>query len=239
MVVIIVSIFISIICYSPAFGQDIFADVYNIDNNTLYNEEITIPDELDDKFCEIVLKSDTITINYSTKNFVNVRKLPSIDSNIVMQIMKNTPVNVIATYNNWSCIILETGIGFVNNDYLNIYEVPSKQYTDDELYIMAHVLAGECQTYPVLEQLYVGSVVLNRVDDSRYPNTIEGVVFQRGQYACTWDGNYYREPTEANWRNARWLLENGSILPGNVVYQAGKIQGKGVYLQTEYHYYCY
>lgn len=114
-----------------------------------------------------------------------------------------------------------------------------QSYTDEDLYILAHAICGEGQCCPDEEQLYIGSVILNRKNHGSYPNTIEGVVFQRGQYACTWDGNYYREPTEANWRNARWLLENGSILPGNVVYQAGFRQGSGVYLQTRYHKYCY
>lgn len=112
-------------------------------------------------------------------------------------------------------------------------------YTQEDLDVLAHVICGEAQCYSDTEQLYVGSVVLNRVADPRYPNTIRGVVFQRGQYACTRDGNYYREPTIRNWMNARFLLENGSVLPVNVVYQSGSRQGKGVYIRTSRHYYCY
>ncbi|GEM_PF-5224182 len=112
-------------------------------------------------------------------------------------------------------------------------------YSDEELYILAHVICGEAQSYSDEEQLYVGSVVLNRVNHGSYPNTIKGVVFQKNQYSCTRDGNYYRTPTERNWANARYLLENGSVLPANVVYQSGGRQGKGAYLKTSRHYYCY
>jgi len=112
-------------------------------------------------------------------------------------------------------------------------------YSGEDLEILAHVICGEAQNCDDQEQLYVGSVVLNRKNHSAYPDTIWGVVFQRGQYACTRDGNYYRTPTEANYRNARWLLENGSVLPGNVVYQSSHRQGRGVYLQTKHHKYCY
>ena len=112
-------------------------------------------------------------------------------------------------------------------------------WTDEDLYVLAHVICGEAQCYPDDEQRYIGSVVLNRRNSGRYPGTIKGVVFQPGQYSCTRDGNYYRTPTESNWANARWLLENGSVLPGNVVFQSGGRQGKGVYLRTGYHYYCY
>ena len=112
-------------------------------------------------------------------------------------------------------------------------------YTQDDLYILAHVICGEAQNCPDDEQLLVGSVVLNRVNHGQFPNTIKGVVFAPGQYSCTRDGNYYREPTASNWANAKWLLENGSILPGNVVWQSGGRQGRGEYLRTRYHSYCY
>lgn len=112
-------------------------------------------------------------------------------------------------------------------------------FTDEELFIMAHLLAGEAQNCPDEEQLYVGSVALNRVNHPSFPNTLQEVVFQKGQYSCVRDGNYYREPTQQNWSNARILLEGGSVLPPQVVWQSGGRQGKGVYLKTRWHYYCY
>lgn len=122
-------------------------------------------------------------------------------------------------------------------DSVQVTAAPS--YTQEDLYILAHVICGEAQPYPDEEQLYVGSVVLNRVNNPSFPGTLRGVVFQPGQYSCTRDGNYNREPTARNWANAKYLLENGSILPGNVVWQSGGKQGKGVYLRTRYHCYCY
>lgn len=116
---------------------------------------------------------------------------------------------------------------------------PVASYTEEDLYVMAHVLAGECQSCPDQEQLYVGSVVLNRRSHPSFPNSVKGVVFQKGQYSCTRDGNYYREPTDRNWANAKSLLENGSVLPANVIWQSGGRQGKGVYVKTKWHYYCY
>ena len=142
-------------------------------------------------------------------------------------------VDMIAEDGGWSLITTADGIAYMHSDDLR------KPYSDDDLEVLAHVICGEAQCYDDIEQLYVGSVVLNRVSDSRYPDSIRGVVFQRGQYACTWDGNYYRTPTARNWENARQLLEHGSILPVYVVYQSGARQGKGVYVHTKRHYYCY
>lgn len=110
---------------------------------------------------------------------------------------------------------------------------------EHDLYILAHLLCGECQGSSWECQIAVGSVVLNRVADSGYPNSIEGVVFQRGQYACTWDGNYDRTPTDRNWEVARYLLENGSQIPSNVIYQAQFKQGHGVWNKIGGEIFCY
>ena len=105
----------------------------------------------------------------------------------------------------------------------------TKCYTEEELYILSHIICGEAQGYSDELQLAVGSVFLNRVNDPRFPDTFEGVAFQKRQYACTWDGNYYRQPTERNIANARYLLENGSQLPEYVIFQSEVKQGKGTY----------
>lgn len=108
----------------------------------------------------------------------------------------------------------------------------------EELYMLAHLLAGECQSYSRECQEAVGSVVLNRVKSHRYPNTIEGVIFQRGQYACTRNGMYDREPTARNWEVAEYLLRNGSQLPANIYFQSTFKQGDFVYARIDGEVFC-
>lgn len=108
----------------------------------------------------------------------------------------------------------------------------------EELYMMAHLLAGECQSYSRECQEAVGSVVLNRVKSHRYPNTIEGVIFQRGQYSCTRNGMYDREPTALNWEVAEYLLRNGSQLPANIYFQSTFKQGDFVYARIDGEVFC-
>lgn len=113
------------------------------------------------------------------------------------------------------------------------------KWTAEEHEILTRVLTGECQTGSWELQLAVGSVVLNRVNAPEYPDTIQEVVFQRGQYACVRDGNYYRTPTERNRQAARYLLENGSQIPENVIYQAQFRQGHGVWKKIGSEIFCY
>ena len=77
------------------------------------------------------------------------------------------------------------------------------------------------------EQLYiVGSVVLNRIADSRFPNNVHDVIYEPGQYAPAINGTLYTgTPTERCYDIAADLLANGSVIPGDVVWQSGVPQG--------------
>lgn len=115
----------------------------------------------------------------------------------------------------------------------------TKSYSDEDLTILTRVIYGEASGQSWDFQVAVGSVVLNRVKSNKFPNTIKGVVFQRGQYACTWDGNYNKTPNEQAKKVARYLLENGSQLPSYVLFQAEFLQGRGVYKKMGNTYFCY
>ena len=113
---------------------------------------------------------------------------------------------------------------------------------EEDLYWLTHVLTGECHTYSWEHQVAVGSVVLNRVADPNYPDTIQGVIKDRKhgiQYACYWDGNFQREPTARNWAVAEYLLTNGSQAPANVIYQSQKRQGSGVWKKIDKTFFCF
>ena len=176
------------------------------------------------------------TLMFANQAGVNIRQEPNKGSKILGQSLLNTSFEVILGIDGWSMITTEDGYAYIKSEYLSDKEVT---YSQEDLSVMAHVLAGEAQFCDDLEQRYVGSVVLNRVAHSDFPDSIKTVVFQRRQYSSVADKNYFREPTESNWSNARWLLENGSILPRYVIYQSKGKQGNGVYLKTKWHTYCY
>ncbi len=123
-------------------------------------------------------------------------------------------------------------------------ELQPNDYTDEDLYILSHIIqceAGYCER-AMMEG--VGSVVLNRVADPRFPNTIYEVVNQPGQYRPVMDGIFTSaEPTELVMEVAIDLLQWGSKYPPEVVWQANFPQGQGTYLtlSTSYStmYFCY
>lgn len=102
-------------------------------------------------------------------------------------------------------------------------------YTENDLYIMSHIISAEAGNCSEEMMIAVGSVVLNRVEDERFPDTIEEVVFQPGQYSPTWNGAYYAEPTQGAVEVAEMLLTEGSQIDESVVWQSNFPQGEGIY----------
>lgn len=108
----------------------------------------------------------------------------------------------------------------------NEAEENAATYTEDDLYWLSKAIAQELGSnwVPDWAQQWVASVVLNRVNHPSFPDTIYGVLHQPGQYC-----GFYATPTEQNIANARYVLENGSVLPENVVFQSLCTQGSGIH----------
>lgn len=83
-----------------------------------------------------------------------------------------------------------------------------------------------------------GSVIINRINSPEYPNTLEGVLNQPGQYDCL-KMLYKEEPTDIEWEVAAELLNSGSVLPKEVVYAAELEQGSSTYEKIGNTYYCH
>lgn len=103
-------------------------------------------------------------------------------------------------------------------------------YTDEDLYYLTCAIVGEGQNVSFEEQIAVASVVVNRLNSEWFNyDTIKEVCTAPGQYTSFSNGMAYREPTEENIKAAEYVLENGSQLPGNCIFQSLHQQGNGVY----------
>ena len=64
-------------------------------------------------------------------------------------------------------------------------------YSNNEVAILERIVEAEATGGDVKSKILVANVILNRVNNSIFPNTIEGVVFQKGQFSPIRDGRYY------------------------------------------------
>ena len=133
------------------------------------------------------------------------------------------------------------------------------QYSDEDIRILTTTVFHEAgHTTEQLRQ-YVAQVVINRVEDSRFPDTVKGVITQPGQYSTKYatveaanaiqatdskNGTYYYGICEDSVKAAMM----GQVeMPSNVLYQANFSQGKGVWKSVYFNsgwyastsYFCY
>lgn len=97
-----------------------------------------------------------------------------------------------------------------------------------ELDLLARLIQAEAGADWCTDELQraVGSVVINRMGDRRYPDTMQEVIFQPGQYSTAKSGKIEKKATDRAKENAEYLLINGSTIPEDVIFQANFKQGK-------------
>nr|WP_221626929.1 spore cortex-lytic enzyme [Cohnella lubricantis] len=66
--------------------------------------------------------------------------------------------------------------------------------SDQDLKLMANAVYGESRGEPYEGQVAVAAVILNRVKDSQFPNTVSGVIFQPGAFTAVADGQIWLTP---------------------------------------------
>ena len=59
---------------------------------------------------------------------------------------------------------------------------------NNDLNLLSHLVYGEARGEPYVGMVAVAASVMNRVSDSRFPNSISGVIYQSGAYTCVADG---------------------------------------------------
>lgn len=128
--------------------------------------------------------------------------------------------------------------------------VAEPTYTEAELEAMAIVIYQEAGGDACSDEtrIMVGNVVMNRVADERFPDTIEEVLLAKQQYGrLHWTGLVWAEraskPEEAHaveraYDCAKRVLEGERPLPDDVIWQAEFVQGTEIVAQQDGFYFC-
>jgi len=74
----------------------------------------------------------------------------------------------------------------VETNQHQVYAASSSSTSD--LQLMARAINGEARGEPYEGQVAVGAVILNRVKNSKFPNTIAGVIYEKGAFTAVADG---------------------------------------------------
>ena len=94
----------------------------------------------------------------------------------------------------------------------------SSTTTTNDVYLLARVIYGEARGEPYKGQVAIGAVVLNRVRSAQFPNTIAGVIYQRGAFDAVSDGQINLAPNENAVKAARDALNGWDPTGGCLFY---------------------
>lgn len=123
-------------------------------------------------------------------------------------------------------------------------------YTAEDLEYLALVIYQEAGADYVSDEtrLMVGTVVMNRVSDPRFPDTIYDVLMQKGQYGrLYWTGMKWADrasqaveahAVERAYRCAKKILSGYRSFGSDVIWQAEFIQGSEIVAYQDGLYFC-
>lgn len=117
-----------------------------------------------------------------------------------------------------NCGITADGIcGKTTLLYLGLSDNGNNGYTDADVELLAKVISAEARGESYEGQVAVGAVILNRVAHPSFPDSLSGVIYQKGAFSCVNDSNWYQPVAQSSKRAAQDAL-NGWDPTGGAIY---------------------
>ena len=104
-------------------------------------------------------------------------------------------------------------------------------YSSSDVYLLAKVIAAEARGESYTGQVAVGAVVLNRVDSSSFPDTLAGVVYQKGAFSAVTDSNWSVSPDSTSKKAAQDAI-NGWDPSGGALYYYNPAKTSNQWIRT-------
>ncbi len=109
------------------------------------------------------------------------------------------------------------------NDSYNALDKQSKpsttqNYNSSDLYLMAKAIYAEGRGESYTGQVAIGAVIMNRLRSPQFPNTIAGVIYQKGAFTAVADGQINLEPNQTAYDAARDAMNGWDPTYGALYY---------------------
>ena len=89
--------------------------------------------------------------------------------------------------------------------------------TSGDVALLARLISAEARGEVYEGQVAVGAVVMNRIAHPSFPNTMSGVIYQRGAFSCLDDGQFDQPVSRSAYQAARDAM-NGYDPTGGAIY---------------------
>ncbi len=94
----------------------------------------------------------------------------------------------------------------------------SSNASNSDANLLAHLVYAEARGEPYSGQVAVAAVVLNRVKNSSFPNSVAGVIYQNGAFSVVADGQINLQPNQTAISAARDALNGWDPTYGAIYY---------------------
>lgn len=94
----------------------------------------------------------------------------------------------------------------------------SNSSDNGNVYLLARIISAEARGESYRGQVAVGAVVMNRVRSSKFPNTLAGVIYQKGAFTAIDDGQFDQPIADSAYRAAREVLAGADPTGGCLYY---------------------
>ena len=101
----------------------------------------------------------------------------------------------------------DTNLNLENINQINIKSLKQNKkevinITNEDLLLLSKLVTGEARGESYEGQVAVAAVVINRVKDPRFPNSIKDVIYQKNAFSVVNDGSINMQPTESAYNAA-------------------------------------
>lgn len=83
--------------------------------------------------------------------------------------------------------------------------------------LLARIISAEARGEPYQGQVAVGAVIMNRIQHPSFPDTLSGVIYQKGAFTAIVDGQFNQPVADSAYKAARDAL-NGMDPTGGAIY---------------------
>ena len=99
---------------------------------------------------------------------------------------------------------------------ITIGDIPTA--TDANIYLLARIISAEGRGESYVGQVAIGAVICNRIEHPSFPDTLQGVIYQNGEFTAIVDGQFNEPIAESAYYAARDALSGWDPTGGCVYY---------------------
>ena len=104
-------------------------------------------------------------------------------------------------------------------------------YDSGDYELLARTISAEARGETYLGQVAVGAVILNRIEHPSFPDTLSGVIYQKGAFSCLDDGQFYEPVADSAYSAARDAI-NGLDPSGGAIYYYNPVTATSSWIRT-------